>query len=120
MLLDLRRRQRRRLVLLHVNHVLPAHAQPYDHMRPVLLDEPAHRIGSSQISVSVSVSSGGSQYVPYGSARQCRICRHSIGVQTCSDSTMTDKQIQEKKKKEIYHLSSMCVYRLERRADSIS
>ncbi|KAL6635092.1 hypothetical protein ACP70R_027763 [Stipagrostis hirtigluma subsp. patula] len=41
MLLDLRRRQWRRLVLLDVHHVLAAHAEPYNHMRPVLLDESA-------------------------------------------------------------------------------
>lgn len=41
MLLDLRRRQRRRAVLLDVDHVLPAHAQPHHHVRPVLVDEPA-------------------------------------------------------------------------------
>lgn len=40
MLLDLRRRQRRRAVLLDVDHVLPAHAQPHHHVRPVLVDEP--------------------------------------------------------------------------------
>jgi hypothetical protein len=40
MRLDLCRRQRRRPVLFHVHHVLAAHAEPDNHMSPVLLDEP--------------------------------------------------------------------------------
>jgi hypothetical protein len=79
MRLDLCRRQRRRRVLLYVHHVLAAHAEPDNHMRPVRVDEPATGSMASHPEFQTMSVRGSSSTAWNNQQGQCRCrCQFSI------------------------------------------